>query len=61
MIFMRAIYSKEFSLSSADDRCLESESQGCDHINSILNDILDEKDGQIKPTTWDNRWETDFF
>ena len=56
-----AIYSRGFSLSSADNRCLKSESEGCDYINSLLSGILSEKIGQIKPVSWDDRWETSFF
>lgn len=54
------IYSKGFSLLS-DDRCLGSESEGCDYINSLLSSILCESVGQIKPVSWDDRWNTDFF
>ena len=56
-----AIYNKGFSLSSADDRCFESESEGCDYINSLLSELLGEKAGRIEPTSWDSRWEVNFF
>jgi len=56
-----AVYNRGFSLSSANDRCFESELEACDYINSLLSDILSEKAGKIEPTSWTDRWTTDFF
>ena len=56
-----AVYSRGFSLSSANDRCFESELEACDYINCLLGDILCEKVGKIEPTSWVDRWNTDFF
>ncbi len=56
-----AVYNRGFSLSSANDRCFESELEACDYINSLLSDILSKKVGKIEPTSWADRWNTDFF
>lgn len=48
-------------LQSADDRCLGSESEGCEFINSLLGEFLGEKAGRIEPTSWDSRWDVNFF
>lgn len=56
-----AIYNRGFSLSSSEDKCLDSEEEGCEYINSLLKDLLDGSIAQIKPTTWDNRWNVSFF
>ena len=56
-----AIYNRGFTLSSAEDVCVDSETEGCDSINSLLRDILGEEFGRIEPTSWDDRWNTDFF
>lgn len=56
-----AIYNRGFLLQSADDRCLGSESEGCEFINSLLGEFLGEKAGRIEPTSWDSRWDVNFF
>ena len=56
-----AVYNRGFSLSSAYDRCFESELEACDYINSLLSNILSEEVGKIEPTSWVDRWNTDFF
>ena len=56
-----AVYNRGFTLSSVNDRCFESELEACDYINSLLSDILSVEVGKIEPTSWRDRWNTDFF
>ena len=56
-----AIYNRNFMLSSAENRCVASEKEGCDIINTLLSDILDGNIGKMKPVSWDERWNDSFF
>ena len=56
-----SVYSRGFIMSSVKEKRLESEEKGCDYINALLCELLDGKVGQIKPTSWENRWETGFL
>ena len=48
-------------LSSAENRCVASEEEGCDIINTLLSDMLDVNIGKMKPVAWDERWNDSFF
>lgn len=55
------IYNRGFTLSSSEDRCLSTETEGCEYINNLLGEMLEQNVGEMAPVSWDERWGTSFF